>query len=151
MRIEADDLTRPEVHALLAEHLGQMHAQTPAGSVHALDLSGLRAPGVDLWCAWDGSRLLGCGAIRELSPVHGELKSMRTAAAHRRQGVARAVLQHLLAVARGRGYERVSLETGVSAPFLPAIRLYESEGFEPCGPFADYREDPHSRFMTRRP
>ncbi len=151
MRIEADDLQHPDVQALLAEHLGQMQAQTPAGSVHALDLSRLRAPGIVLWCAWDGETLLGCGALRELSPTHGEIKSMRTVAAHRGRGVARAILRHLLAVARDRGYHRLSLETGASAPFLPAIRLYESEGFRRCGPFADYREDPHSVFMTRAP
>ena len=150
MRIEEDDLTRPVVHALLAEHLAQMRAQSPACSVHALDLGGLRAPGVSFWCAWDGAQLMGCGALKQLSPVHGELKSMRTAAAHRRKGVARAMLAHLLAVARERGCERVSLETGTAAPFLPAIRLYESAGFERCGPFAGYREDPHSLFMTRR-
>ncbi|WP_374473912.1 GNAT family N-acetyltransferase [Arenimonas sp.] len=150
MRIEEDDLTRPVVHALLAEHLAQMRAQSPACSVHALDLGGLRAPGVSFWCAWDGAQLMGCGALKALSPVHGELKSMRTAAAHRRKGVARAMLAHLLAVARERGYERVSLETGTAAGFLPAIGLYESAGFERCGPFAGYREDPHSLFMTRR-
>jgi putative acetyltransferase len=93
--------------------------------------------------------LLGCGALKELTPVHGEIKSMRTADTHRGKGVGRAMLAHLLAVARERGYERVSLETGATPAFLPALRLYESAGFQRCGPFADYTEDPHSVYMTR--
>jgi len=148
VRIEADDLSRPELHALLAEHLSQMRAQSPACSVHALDLDRLRAPGISVWSAWEGEKLLGCGALKELSPEHGEIKSMRTAATRRGKGIGRAILQHLLAVARERGYQRVSLETGATAAFLPAQRLYESAGFERCGPFAEYSEDPHSVFMT---
>lgn len=149
MRIGTDDLTDPRMHALLAEHLAQMRAQSPACSVHALDLGRLRAPGITVFSAWDREELLGCGALKQLTPVHGELKSMRTAAAHQGRGVGRAMLRHLLAVARERGYQRVSLETGATLPFIPAVRLYRSEGFERCGPFGDYREDPHSLFLTR--
>jgi putative acetyltransferase len=148
MHIEVDDLSRPQMHALLAEHLAQMRAQSPACSVHALDLERLRAPGITVWSAWDGESLLGCGALKQIDPRHGEIKSMRTAAAHRGKGVGRRMLAHLLEEGRRRGYARISLETGATLPFIPAVRLYRSAGFERCGPFADYREDPHSLFLT---
>ena len=149
MNIEIDDLERQQVRELLAGHLAQMLTMSPACSVHALDLERLRQPGIRVWTAWEGGQLLGCGALKELTPVHGEIKSMRTADTHRGKGVGRAMLAHLLAVARERGYERVSLETGATPAFLPALRLYESAGFQRCGPFADYTEDPHSVYMTR--
>ncbi len=148
MDIRPDDLTGDAIRALLAEHLRRMHEISPPESVHALDLDGLRAPDVTFWSAWSDGELLGCGALREIDAAHGEVKSMRTAAAHLRQGVAAAMLRHLLAEARRRGYARVSLETGSQPPFEPARRLYASFGFEPCAPFADYVEDPNSVFMT---
>lgn len=148
MRIEQDDLTRPEVHALLAEHLANMYELSPPESVHALDLERLRAPGITFWTVWDGAQLVGCGALKELSPTHGEVKSMRTPRSLRRRGAGRAVLAHILAEARSRGYRRLSLETGSQEAFKPAQALYASVGFRPCGPFADYREDPNSVFMT---
>ena len=148
MRIELDDLTRPEIHALLEEHLRNMHALGPPESVHALDLAKLRAPGITFWSAWDDAGLLGCGALSEMSPTHGEIKSMRTPQARRRTGAGRALLMHIIAVARERGYERLSLETGSVAAFAPAHRLYESVGFVRCGPFGSYRDDVNSVFMT---
>jgi putative acetyltransferase len=148
MKIELDDLSRPEVHALLAEHLSNMHQLSPPESVHALDLTQLRGLLVTFWCAWEGAQLLGCGALKELSPSHGEVKSMRTARAHLRKGVARAILGRIIEEARCRRYERLSLETGSMAAFQPAQRLYASFGFSYCGTFADYIEDPNSVFMT---
>lgn len=148
MRIEVDDLSGADVRALLAEHLADMHAASPPESVHALDLDALRAPEVTFVAAREDGLLLGCGALKELDPSHGELKSMRTAAAARGRGVAAAVLAHLLAVARDRGYRRVSLETGAEDVFAPARRLYARHGFTPCAPFADYVEDPNSVFLT---
>jgi len=148
MRIEVDDLTRPEIHALLDEHLQSMHTLSPRESVHALALDGLRQPGLTVWSAWEGGLLLGCGALKELGPRHGELKSMRTPSAQRRRGAGRALLAHIVETAQARGYERLSLETGAIAAFDPARRLYESFGFSYCGPFGDYREDPNSVFMT---
>lgn len=148
IRIEADDLSRPEVLALLAEHLRDMHLNSPPESVHALDLAGLRRPGVSVWTIWQGNELLGCGALKELDPQRGELKSMRTPASRRRLGAGCAMLLHLIATARSRGYRRLSLETGAMQAFLPARKLYEAHGFRDCGPFADYREDPNSVFMT---
>lgn len=149
MQIRVDDLSGAEIRALLAEHLRQMHRISPPGSVHALDLDGLLRPEITFWTAWSGRELLGCGALKELSPLHGEIKSMRTVSAHRRKGVARAMLRHIIAEARSRAYVRLSLETGSMQAFEPARRLYESFGFTYCPPFADYAEDPNSAFLTR--
>ena len=146
MKIEIDDLSRPEVHALLDEHLQSMHQLSPPESVHALDLEKLRQPRITFWTAWEGPLLLGCGALKEAS--HGEVKSMRTPTALRRQGAGRAILAHLVAVAGFRSYARLSLETGSTDAFLPARRLYERFGFSYCGPFGDYQDDPNSVFMT---
>lgn len=146
--IRVDDLTAPAVHALLREHLAGMAMHSPAESIHALDLSGLRQPDITFWTAWRDDVLMGCGALREIDPHHGEIKSMRTASVHLRQGVARAVLDHVLDQARQRGYCRLSLETGSGAAFEPAHRLYAEAGFVRCRPFADYRDDPFSVFMT---
>ena len=149
MLIRRDDLTGPEVRELLEEHLRTMRAISPPDSVHALDLAGLRRPEITFWTVWDGGELVGCGALKELDPTHGEVKSMRTATAHRRKGVARAMLEHIVAEAHARHYTRLSLETGSRAAFTPAHRLYESFGFTSCGPFADYAPDPNSVFYTR--
>ncbi len=148
MLIRSDDLTSPEVHALLAAHLDEMHSLSPPGSVHALPLDDLRKPGVTFWTAWCAGELMGCGALLELSPTHGEVKSMRTAPAHRRKGVGRDMLLSILGEARRRGYRRLSLETGSAPAFEPSRRLYRSLGFECCPPFGNYVEDPHSAFMT---
>jgi putative acetyltransferase len=149
LEIRRDDLSGPEIRALLEEHLAGMHDLSPPESVHALDHEALRQPGITLWTVWSGGELLGCGALKELDPAHGEIKSMRTATAHRRKGVARTLLGHLVAQALGRGYQELSLETGSQSAFEPARRLYESFGFGYCAPFQGYREDPNSVFMTR--
>jgi putative acetyltransferase len=133
---------------LLREHLDDMRAISPRDSVHALDVSGLQSPDVTFWTLWDDGELLACGALREIDPTHGEIKSMRTPARRRGRGAARRMLEHLLAEARRRGYRRVSLETGATAHFVPARTLYASAGFVSCGPFGHYRLDPHSAFMT---
>ena len=149
MEIRAGGLDRPEVVALLREHLRGMTLHSPPESIHALDLETLSKPDITFWSAWEGSELMGCGAMKELDPLHGEIKSMRTVAAHLRKGVATRLLQHIIAEAKHRSYKRLSLETGSMEAFAPAHRLYASFGFEPCGPFADYIEDPYSVFMTR--
>lgn len=149
MDIRIDDLTRPAVHALLNEHLAHMHSITPAESVHALPIDELRKPDVTFWCAWEGDELLGCGALKELTPRHGEVKSMRTVRAHLRKGVARAILVRIIDEAKRRSYERLSLETGSMVEFQAAVRLYSSFGFTSCPPFGEYAEDPNSLFMTR--
>lgn len=147
-RIEVDDLTRPEVRALLAEHLADMHATSPAESVHALDLSGLSGPDVIVWTVWDADAVLGIAALKQLSPDHGELKSMRTSSAVRGRGVASSLLVHVLDDARRRGYGRVSLETGTQEYFAAARRLYVRHGFVECPPFGDYVLDPSSTFFS---
>jgi putative acetyltransferase len=149
MEIRVDDVSGPQIVALLEEHRRSMFLHSPPESVHALDLDGLRRPEVTLWTVWQADELLGCGALKELDRAHGEIKSMRTAAAHLRQGVATRLMHHMLDEARRRAYRRLSLETGSAAVFQPARRLYEAFGFRPCGPFGDYLEDPHSVFMTR--
>jgi putative acetyltransferase len=121
---------------------------TAPGSAHALDLSGLRAPDVRFWTAWDGETLLGCGALRRLSPTDGEVKSMHTAEAARRRGVGSAMLRTITTAAREAGMERLSLETGSWDYFRPAVALYRAHGFTMCGPFGSYHEDPNSVFMT---
>lgn len=146
--IRVDDLRGPAIAALLAEHLAQMRASSPACSVHALDLEALRAPEVTMWGVWSGDDLAGCGAIKQLDPHHGELKSMRTAAGFLRRGVAGLLLAHMVEVARERGYRRLSLETGSTPPFAAAIALYRRHGFVSCEPFADYRHDAFSTYMT---
>ena len=149
MIIRTDNLTHPAVLALLDAHLEHMYETSPPESVHALDIDELRAPGITFWSAWEGDDILGCAALKELDPAHGEIKSMRTASAHLGTGVASRLLQHLLDVARARGYRRLSLETGTGEAFEPARQLYLKFGFEECGPFADYTLDSFSRFMTR--
>lgn len=148
MRIETDDLTSPDVLALLEEHLRDMRATSPPESVHALDVARLRAPDITFWTAREEGRLLGCGALKELDPTHGEIKSMRTSRGDRGRGTGRALLDHIVAEARLRGYRRLSLETGSPPEFDAARRLYARAGFRLCEPFADYRLDPFSVYMT---
>ncbi|WP_436408506.1 GNAT family N-acetyltransferase [Agromyces chitinivorans] len=147
--ITEGDLADPRVLRLLDDHLADMHATSPPESVHALDVAGLRAPGMTFWALADGDAMLGCVALKELDPAHGELKSMRTDAAARGRGLGRMLLEHVIAEAERRGYSRLSLETGVEDFFAPARTLYARFGFVECGPFDAYRPDPNSVFMTR--
>lgn len=147
--IVEDDLTGPEIAALLRIHLDELHRWSPPGSCHVMPIERLRAPDVTFYSAWAGKSLAGCGALRQLDRRHGEIKSMRTDPAWRGKGAGKAILLHLLAEARARGYARVSLETGPHEPFLPARRLYQAHGFVECPPFADYVSDGFSLCMTR--
>ncbi len=149
MKILIDDLTGPEIAELLNEHLRDMYATSPAESVHALDLEKLRKPGITFWSVWDNHQLMGCGALKELDPTHAEIKSMRSSNRFRGQGAGKKMLEHILQVATARQYQRLSLETGPQDFFIPARKLYERYGFEYCGPFGDYVEDPYSVFMTK--
>lgn len=147
--IRADDLSDPRVVALLTLHFNTCHAVTPKGSAHALDLSGLRAPGISFWTMWDGDSLLATGALKRLDEAHGEVKSMHTSQQARRKGAGSAMLQHIMDEARAMGLSRLSLETGSFDFFRPAVALYKRHGFTECPPFGSYRVDPNSVFLSR--
>ena len=150
MRIIRGNLADPRIIALLKFHFDKCHEVTPPGSAHVFDPSRLAAPDIDFWAAWDGDSLLGVGAMKPLDATHGEVKSMHTAEAARRRGVASALLTHIITTSRARGLQRLSLETGSFGYFEPAVALYKSHGFTECLPFGDYRSDPNSVFLTRK-
>ncbi|MGD3111180.1 GNAT family N-acetyltransferase [Streptomyces sp. YGL11-2] len=150
MKIAVDDLSGPEIAEFLHAHVQQMRAITPLESKHALDLDELRRPEVTFWAAREEGTLVGCGAIKRLDASHAELKSMRTDPRRTRSGIASRLLEHILAEAGRRGFTRLSLETGSAEFFLPARKLYEKFGFVRCAPFAAYRSDPNSTFMTKQ-
>ena len=149
MEIRRDDLRGTAIIELLQEHLRCMERVSPPESRHAIDLAGLRGPEIAFYTIWCGADLAGCGALKELAPDHGEIKSIRTAYAFQRRGVAARMLRHLIGEAEQRGYRRLSLETGAMEYFEPARQLYASFGFVYCEPFGSYRKDPNSVFMTR--
>ncbi|KAF3887406.1 MULTISPECIES: GNAT family N-acetyltransferase [Nostocales] len=150
MQIREDDLTGKKIVEFLQEHLENMYEITPPESVHALDLEALRSPDITFWSAWEGSELLGCGALKELDSTSGEVKSMRTTKAYRNQGVASKILEHIIQEAKQRAYDCLYLETGSSPEFAPARALYIKYGFEYRGPFVGYTDDPNSVFMTKK-
>jgi putative acetyltransferase len=149
IRIDRDDSNRSDVALLLSNHLADMHATSPPESVHALDHAGLATPEITFFSVRDDAVLLACGALKELSATDGEIKSMRTVRAARNRGVASGLLVHMVEHATMRGYQRLYLETGTQDFFAPARRLYRRHGFAECPPFADFRLDPNSVFMTR--
>ncbi len=136
------------VQQLLHEHLQDMAKTSPPESRHALNLNGLKAEAVTFWSLWNGDNVVGFGALKELNQNHGEIKSMRTQSQFRSQGLGAKILEFLIQQAKQRGYKKLSLETGAMAFFAPAHRLYERAGFVSCAPFANYREDPNSRFYS---
>lgn len=145
--IRVDDLTGEQIRALLALHLGAMHQHSPPEHVFALDLSGLQAPNITVWSAWDGPELAGVAALKELGDGTGELKSMRTDPNHLRKGVAAALLEHIIGEARRRRMHRLSLETGSGPAFEPALALYRKRGFKDGEAFADYRRSAFNQFL----
>lgn len=147
--IKVDDLLDPRIAQFLEAHIQDMRSVTPPESKHALDLVGLRRPEITFWSVWQGDVLVGCGALKRLGDGHGELKSMRTSAGHRGRGIATLLLQHIIGEARKQDIWRISLETGAMPFFEPARALYRKNGFNDCGPFEGYRDDPNSVFMTK--
>lgn len=145
--IEEDDLTSDETRSLLALHLAGMHANSPPGAVSALDLTGLKAPGVNVWTARKDGRVAGISALKRLGGGSGELKSMRTHPDFLRMGVAGALLEHLIAVAKGEGLNRLSLETGSGPSFEPALALYRKRGFQNGPAFSDYVKSDFNQFL----
>jgi putative acetyltransferase len=149
LEFRVDDLSGDATRALVAHHLSGMHEETPPENVFALDVDALRDPAVTFFSGWNGADLVVIGALKTMDADNGELKSMRVADAHLGTGAGRAILRHIVEQARARGMSRLWLETGSPASFLPARRLYESEGFVECEAFGDYPENPFSVFMTR--
>jgi len=147
MEIREDDLRSAKTRALLRLHLDGMHANSPPSSVFALDVSGLQAPEVTVWSVWIGEEIAGVGALRELGDRTGELKSMRTHPAFLRRGVGSALLDHIVAVARARGFTRLSLETGSGPAFEPALSLYRRRGFVNGEAFAQYQGSAFNQFL----
>jgi putative acetyltransferase len=147
LEIRVDDLSGPQTRDLLALHLSGMHANSPAGHVFALDLSGLQAPGVTVWSAWSGGSIAGIGALKALGDGSGEIKSMRTHPDHLRQGVGAAILEHIIGAARRQGLTRLSLETGSGEAFEPALAMYRRRGFQSGGAFGDYEASAFNQFM----
>ncbi len=148
MFIVEDDLSGDAIAELLAAHVQGMFDTSPQDSIHTLSLESLRAPDITVWTAWEGNELLACGALKELDSEAGEIKSMRTADAHLGRGIASRILQHIFSVAEERGYKKLYLETGSAPAFQPAHTLYLKAGFSYCEPFADYSDDPFSRYMV---
>ncbi|MBN8552989.1 MAG: GNAT family N-acetyltransferase [Caulobacterales bacterium] len=148
MDIRPADLDHPSVKSLLELHFRGMHKSSPPGTCFVLDLSGLRRPDVTVWAVWRDGEAIGVGALRTLSPEHGEIKSMRTSPEALGQGVGAAMLGHILAEAKARGMSRLSLETGSGGPFEAALGLYRSRGFTACPPFGDYQASDFNQFLS---
>ena len=148
MQIVLDDLTSIEIMEFLKEHLFEVSLYLPPESIHVIDIGSLQKPNITFWSIWDKSRIVGCGALKELNPKHAEIKSMRIALTHRKKGVASRLLKYIIDEARKRNYSQLSVETGSMDAFLPARRLYMKHGFQYCEPFGEYIEDPNSVFMT---
>lgn len=148
MQFKIDNLTDPRIAEFLEDHIGDMRSVSPPESVHALDLEGLKLPGITFWSVWQEEKLVGCGALKELNDLHAEIKSMRVSSEFRGQGVASEILSFLLGEAVSKGYRRLSLETGSMSFFEPARKLYEKFRFQYCAPFGAYKEDPNSMFMS---
>ena len=145
--IKPGDFHDDRVKALLARHLEGMHANSPPGHVFALDWSGLQKPEITVYTLWEGEELLGFGALKELGPRAGEIKSMRTADNHLRRGVAAKILEQIISEARRRGYARLSLETGAGPAFEAALNLYRRHGFREGGAFDGYEKSPFNQFL----
>ena len=148
MIISPGNLDDPRIIALLRIHLERAHAVTPAQSCHAFDVSGLKKPEVTFWAGWEGDLLSAVGALHQISVTQAEVKSMHTPEAMRGKGYGAAMLRHIIAAAHERGYQRLSLETGAMGYFRPARMMYARHGFVECAPFADYKVDPNSVYMT---
>ena len=148
IEVREDDPANTALAGLLAEHVAEQHGNVPPGFAFALDARGLSDPAVTFYAAWDGARVAGIGALKELDADSGEVKSMRADAAYRGQGVGHAILSAIVAAARARGYRRLYLETGTTLAYDAALALYRRAGFVACDAFADYRPSPHNQFLA---
>jgi putative acetyltransferase len=148
IEVRRDDPNNTALGGLLEAHVAEQHGNVPPGFAFALDARGLSDPAVTFWSAWDGERVVGMGALKELDAATGEVKSMRADAAYLGKGVGHAVLSTIVAEARAQGYARLYLETGTTPAYDAALALYRRAGFVACDAFADYRPSPHNQFLT---
>lgn len=148
MKIRIDDLSDPRIETFLNEHIEEMKSISPPESKHALDIESLKKPDITFWSIWQQEELVGCGALKELDSSHAEIKSMRVSSKHQGNKLASKLLSHIMTEARSKGYQKLSLETGSMAFFEPARKLYEKFGFKYCQPFANYKDDPNSLFLS---
>ena len=139
----------PEVNKLLKKHFAELRAASPDGSAHVLDIPGLKAPSIKFWSLWEKSQLIGCGALKFLDENHGEFKSIRVHDNFRGKGYGIKIINHLINEAKNLKIQKLSIETGSGDFFAPARKLFDSCGFEPCPPFAHYKEDINSLYLTK--
>ena len=140
----------PEVNDLLTKHFIELRAASPEGSAHVLDIPGLRVPSIKFWSLWENKKLFGCGALKFLSKEHGEFKSIRVHENFKNQGNGIKIIQHLVSEAKKLQIKRVSIETGAGSFFNPARKLFRNCNFEPCEPFAHYKKDINSIYLTKQ-
>ena len=145
-----DDLSDGAIITLLDSHRQEMHKYSPPESIHALDVNALKESNITFWGARVDGKLVGCGALKEISAGSAEIKSMKTSQSFLRNGIAEKILKEIIVEAKRRSYSELKLETGSNAAFKPAITLYEKFGFEECGPFGEYKLDPYSKFFRKR-
>ena len=139
----------PEVHELLTKHFIELRAASPEGSTHVLDIHGLKTPSIKFWSLWQNDMLMGCGALKFLDKEHGEFKSIRIHNNFRRAGNGINVVNHLIKEAKKLNITRLSIETGAGDFFIPARKLFKKCGFITCKPFAHYKEDINSLYLTK--
>ena len=139
----------PEVNLLLKKHFVELKAASPEGSAHVLDIPGLQVPSIKFWSLWEDNQLMGCGALKFLDKEHGEFKSIRIKDSFRGKGNGIKVINHLIDEAKKLKIKKLSIETGASKFFAPARKLFDNCGFKPCKPFAHYKEDVNSLYLTK--
>ncbi len=139
----------PEVHELLTKHFIELREASPEGSAHVLDIPGLKVPSIKFWSLWENDKLLGCGALKFLDKGHGEFKSIRVHDYFRNKGNGIKVIEHLIEEAKKLEIKRLSIETGAGKFFIPARKLFTKCNFKPCGPFAHYKKDINSIYLTK--
>ena len=138
-----------EVHKLLTKHFIELRAASPKGSTHVLDIPGLKVDSIKFWSLWENGKLVGCGALKILDIDHGEFKSIRVHDDFRKKGYGTKIIENLINKARGLNIKRLSIETGAGQFFKPARKLFEKCQFQPCKPFAHYKEDKNSIYLTK--
>ena len=143
------NFNNPKVNELLTKHFIELRSVSPAGSAHVLDISGLKDQSIKFWSFWENDELIGCGALKFLDKIHGEFKSIRVVDKFRKKGVGEKIFKHLIEEAKKLGIKKISIETGSGKFFEPARKLFVNFGFQPCLPFAHYKEDPNSCFYTK--